>query len=166
MASSSVIVWPVAGLTYEIRGQQKRGTHKHYVYTKPSKQAIQIVKDKVKAKTNRATRHLSLTEVLVSLNRMLRGWANYFRHGVSKQTFGAIDNHAWHCITKWIFHKYSRLSWQLLRRRFCLPGSWTLAHDGIRFTGASSVKVFRYRYRGNKIPTPWTPRPAAANPGG
>jgi hypothetical protein len=104
----------------------------------------------VKAKTNRATRHLSLTEVLVSLNRMLRGWANYFRHGVSKQTFGAIDNHAWHCITKWIFHKYSRLSWQQLRRRFCLPGSWTLAHDGTKVTGASSVKVVRYRYRGSR----------------
>jgi RNA-directed DNA polymerase len=43
----------------------------------------------VKAKTNRATRHLSLSEALVS-NRMLRGWANYFRHGVSKRTFGAI----------------------------------------------------------------------------
>ena len=153
-------------LSFNIRRQQKRGTQKHYVYTKPSKKAIQVIKDKVKAKTNRATRHLSLTEVLVSLNRMLRGWANYFRHGVSKQTFGAIDNHAWHCITKWIFHKYSRLSWQQLRRRFCLPGSWTLAHEGTRFTGASSVKVFRYRYRGNKIPTPWTPRPAAAIPGG
>jgi len=153
-------------LSFNIRRQRKRGTQKHYVYTKPSKKAVQVVKDKVKAKTNRATRHLSLTEVLVSLNRMLRGWANYFRHGVSKQTFGVIDNHAWHCITKWIFHKHSRLSWQQLRRRFCLPGSWKLAHDGIRFTGASSVKVVRYRYRGNKIPTPWTPRPAAATPGG
>jgi RNA-directed DNA polymerase len=120
----------------------------------------------VKAKTNRATRHLSLTEVLISLNRMLRGWANYFRHGVSKQTFGVIDNHAWQCITKWIFHKYSRLSWQQLRRRFCLPGSWSLAHEGIRFTDASSVKVFRYRYRGSKIPTPWTPRTVTANPSG
>ncbi|WP_344210439.1 hypothetical protein [Kribbella sancticallisti] len=83
---------------------------------------------------------------------------------MSRQTFGAIDNHAWRCITKWIFHKYSRLSWQQLRGRFCLPGSWTLAHEGTRFTGASSVKVFRYG--GNKIPTPWTPRPAAAIPGG
>jgi RNA-directed DNA polymerase len=30
------------------------------------------------------------------------------------------------------------------------------------FTGASSVAVTRYRYRGSTIPTPWTPRPGAA----
>jgi hypothetical protein len=35
-------------------------------------------------------------------------------------------------------------------------------HNEVVFTGASSVAVTRYRYRGNTIPTPWTPNPAAA----
>ena len=99
------------------------------------------------------------------LNRLLRGWANYFRHGVSKAVFAAIDHHAWHRIVGWIFHKHSRLSWRELRRRFCRPGSWKLVCDAVEFTGASSVKVTRYRYRGSNIPTPWTPRPAAADNG-
>jgi len=30
------------------------------------------------------------------------------------------------------------------------------------FTGASSVNVIRYRYRGSTIKSPWTPTPAAA----
>ena len=30
-------------------------------------------------------------------------------------------------------------------------------HNGVVFTGASSVTVTRYRYRGANIPTPWTP---------
>jgi len=30
------------------------------------------------------------------------------------------------------------------------------------FTGASSVAVTRYRYRGSTITTPWNPTPAAA----
>jgi hypothetical protein len=34
---------------------RKRGTSRHYVYTKPSKKAIQAVKDKVTAKTYRST---------------------------------------------------------------------------------------------------------------
>jgi len=34
------------------------------------------------------------------------------------------------------------------------------------FTGASSLKVTRYRYRGSNIPTPWTPEPSAAANGG
>ncbi|MFB8037841.1 group II intron maturase-specific domain-containing protein [Streptomyces sp. NPDC056004] len=107
-----------------------------------------------------------MDELLASLNRTLRGWANYFRHGVSKAVFSTIDDHAWHRIVRWIFHKHSRLSWRELRRRFCRPGSWKLICDGVEFTGASSVKVIRYRYRGSNIPTPWTPRPAAANTGG
>ena len=42
-----------------------------------------------------------------------------------------------------------------------------LAQDnGVAFTGASSVPVERYRYRGNDIPTPWTPKPADAAAGG
>ena len=40
-----------------------------------------------------------------------------------------------------------------LRRRFCDQG-WRIARNGVIFTGASSVAVTRYRYRGSRIPTP------------
>ena len=52
-----------------------------------------------------------------------------------------------------------------LRRRFGDQG-WRFAWNGVELTGASSVAVTRYRYRGSTIPTPWTPEPAAADPGG
>ncbi|MFI6836361.1 group II intron reverse transcriptase/maturase [Nonomuraea africana] len=153
-------------LSFHIRRMRKRGTNKRYVYTMPSKKAIQSIKDKVKAKTYRSTRNMSLAELLVDLNRTLRRWANYFRHGVSKDVFTTIDSLAWGRIANWIFRKHSRLSRQEMRRRFCLPGTWKIAHDGIEFTGAASVAVTRYRYRGAKIPTPWTPTPAAAQASG
>src|SRR5262249_8720406 len=155
-------------LGQHIRRQRKRGTQKHYVYTKPSKKAIQAIKDKVKAKTYRSTRHMALDELLSSLNRTLAGWANHFRHGVSKDVFNAVDSHAWGRIMRWIRAKYKgkrrRLGLKELRRRFCDQG-WRFAHNGVVFTGASSVAVTRYRYRGSKIPTPWTPTPAAATDG-
>jgi RNA-directed DNA polymerase len=148
-------------LGFDIRRQRKRGTAKHYVYTRPSRKAIQAIKDKVKARTYRSTLHTSLDEVITSLNQALRGWANYFRHGVSKAVFSHVDEHAWRRLTGWIHRKYSRISWKQLRRRFCLPGSWKIAHGGAVFTGASSVPVTRYRYRGTTIPAPWTTQPAA-----
>jgi RNA-directed DNA polymerase len=149
-------------LGFHIRRQRKRGTEKSVVYTTPSRKAVQTIKDKVKAKTNRSTLHMDVGELLASLNRTLRGWANYFRHGVSKAIFGSIDNHAWSRITRWIFRKHARLSWRQLRLRFCRPGSWRISHNGVGFTGASNVAVSRYRYRGSKIPTPWAPEPAGA----
>jgi RNA-directed DNA polymerase len=153
-----------------IRRQRKRGTQRFYVYTKPSRKAIQTVKDKVKTKTHRSTRHMELDEVLLSLNRMLAGWANHFRYGVSKDVFHAVDSHTWSRLMRWIRAKYKgrhQLGMKELRRRFCDKG-WRFAHNGVVFTGASSVAVTRYRYRGSKIPTPWasnSPNPAVATNG-
>jgi RNA-directed DNA polymerase len=83
---------------------------------------------------------------------------------VSKDVFSAVDNHAWGRLMRWIRAKYAgknRLGMKELRRRFCDVG-WRIAHNGVVFTGASSVTITRYRYRGSRIPTPWTPDPAAA----
>ena len=152
-------------LGHLIRRQRKRGTQKHYVYTKPSKKAIASIKDKVKARTYRSTRHMDLDEMITRLNRSLAGWANYFRYGVSKAVFSSVDHHAWGRLMRWIRAKHAgrhRLGMKELRRRFCDQG-WRFAHNGAVFTGASSVTVKRYRYRGSNIPTPWTPKPAAAS---
>ncbi|HYS27918.1 MAG TPA: reverse transcriptase domain-containing protein, partial [Candidatus Limnocylindria bacterium] len=151
-------------LGFDIRRMRKRGTRKHYVYTTPSRKAIQAIKDKVKARTYRSTRHMDLDELITSLNRSLAGWANYFRHGVSKAVFSTIDSFTWLRLMRWIRRKYEgkhRLGMKALRNRFCDKG-WRFAWKGAVFTGASSVTVNRYRYRGSNIPTPWTPRPAAA----
>jgi RNA-directed DNA polymerase len=151
-------------LGFDIRRMRKRGTSKHYVYTTPSKKAVQSIKDKVRVKTYRSTRYQDLGELITALNRSLAGWANYFRHGVSKATFSAVDSFVWGRLMRWIRAKHAGktgLSMKELRRRFCDQG-WRFACNGACFTGASSVAVTRYRYRGSTIPTPWTIKPAAA----
>ena len=148
-------------LGFRIRRMRKRGTDKSYVYTVPSKKAIASIKDKIRTRTSRSTLHMSLADLLAGLGRTLRGWANYFRHGVSKAVFNAIDSYAWEKIAKWIRRKHNRVGWPELRRRFCDKG-WRFASEGVIFTGASSVAVNRYRYRGSNIATPWTPKPTAA----
>jgi len=153
-------------LNFTIRRMRKRGTSKHYVYTVPSKKAIQAVKDKVSAKTYRSTRNMEPEVLIQGINRTLTGWANYYRHGVSSAVFSAIDHHAWQRIMRWLRHKYkqgrSGIGMPEMRRRFCVRGTWRFACNGVEFTGASSVPVTRYRYRGSKIPTPWTPQPVPA----
>jgi RNA-directed DNA polymerase len=152
-------------LGFTIRRMRKRGTSEHYVYTVPSRKAIQAVKDKIAAKTYRSTLQWTFEALLQSVNRILAGWANYFRHGVSKAVFSAIDHYAWNRIMRWLRRKHHgrhKLGMPELRRRFCVPGSWTFAAPGARFTGAATVPVTRYRYRGTRIPGPWTPQPAKA----
>ncbi len=143
-------------LGFHIRRMRRRGSNKWFVYTLPSKKAIASIKGRVKTMTYRSTLHHEPGYLLEYLGRVLRGWANYFRHGVSKATFSAIDSYTWERVTRWLREKH-RIGWPELRRRFCLPGTWRLTADGIRFKGAASVSVIRYRYRGYRIPTPWTP---------
>ena len=114
-------------LGFTIRRMRKRGTAKQYVYTVPSKKAIQAVKDKISAKTYRSTRHLDPGVLIQSINRTLAGWANYFRHGVSKDVFSAVDAHAWARIMRWLRHKCSHLGMPVLRRRFCARETWQFA---------------------------------------
>jgi len=147
-------------LGFNIRRMRKRGSHKSYVYTRPSTKAIASIKARVRTMTYRNTLHQDPGYLMGYLGRVLRGWANYFRHGVSKAIFNAIDSYTWERITNWLRKKH-RIGWPELRRRYCLPGTWRLTHDGERFRGAASVTVIRYRYRGYQIPTPWTPKPAA-----
>jgi RNA-directed DNA polymerase len=75
---------------------------------------------------------------------------------VSSSVFSTVDYHAWLRTGTWIGRKHGRrLPWREVQRRFCDQG-WRFTHNGVAFHGASSVAVTRYRYRGARIPTPWT----------
>ncbi len=149
-------------LGFNIRRMRKRGTSKHYVYTRPSRKAIQAVKDKVAVKTYRAARNQDLAALLQGVNETLAGWAGYFRHGVSSRAFRTVDAYAWNRIMRWLRRKHqgrAEPTMPAIRRRFRAPGTWIFQSGGTRLTGASAVHVTRYRYRGTRIPTPWTPQP-------
>ena len=95
----------------------------------------------------------TLEALLYRLNLILRGWTNYFRHAASKKTFSYLDDIAWHRVAIWLRHKDPHRNWKWLRRRY-LPGWWPTEGEHALFdTGA--VEVTRYRYRANRIPSPW-----------
>jgi RNA-directed DNA polymerase len=55
----------------------------------PRKKSLQKLKDTIRAKTHRANGH-SLTEIIVNVNRTLRGWFGYYQH-CGRPTFRAVD---------------------------------------------------------------------------
>jgi RNA-directed DNA polymerase len=114
---------------------------------------------RVRTLTRRANSR-TLSDLLHRLNRVLRGWATYFRHGVSKQTFSYLGQFAWQRVVGWLRKRHPGISWARLRRHF-LPG-WRPTQEGISLFNPATVTVTRYRYRGNKIPLPWTATTTAA----
>ena len=114
---------------------------------------------KVKAIAKQGTDQ-PLSLVLRQLNAALHGWAVYFRHGCSKQTFNYLNHYTWLRVSRWLRRKHHRANWKTIRRRYLmLSGNRLVPHDtGIELFNPASVPVTRYRYRGTKIPNPWTER--------
>jgi len=142
-------------LGFRIQRQTKRGSHKRFVYTWPTKKAVASIKAKVKALTRQGTNQ-PLSVLLRRLNGALRGWTNYFRHGVSKATFGYVSHYTWHRVFGWLRRKHRRANWKWLRRHYYLTNRWTPEQDGVELFDCAAVPVTRYRFRGAKIPTPWS----------
>ncbi len=140
-------------LGYRIQRHRKRGTAKQFVYTYPSKASLGKVMATVKALC-RQGRNEPLSELLRRLNPVLRGWTNYFRHGVSKATFGYLRAYTWARVVNWLRHKHPHANWKWLRRRY-LPKWWPTEGDTTMFD-PGAVAITYARYRGQRIDTtPW-----------
>jgi RNA-directed DNA polymerase len=89
-------------LGYRIQRRSWRGQPgKRVIYTYPSKKALAAVMEKVRTITRRG-KHRTLADLLRLLNRVLRGWCNYFRVGVSAQTFRYLDHYTWWRVVGWV----------------------------------------------------------------
>jgi len=142
-------------LGFRIQWKRKRGTSKWYVYTFIADRPIRSLKAKIRALTNRRSQQ-DLRYVLIRLNQIMRGWANYFKHAVCKHTLGNLANFAWWRVIRWL-RTLHRWRWKDVRRAFTTPeGRWKpVTADGIELFNLNAVPITRYRYRGNTIPSPW-----------
>ena len=142
-------------LGFRIQWKRKRGTGKWYAYTFIADRPIRSVKAKIRALTRRTSQG-HLRHVLIRLNQITHGWANYFRHAVAKDTFDMLSQFTWERVVRMV-QKRHRWTWTEVRRWLTTPtGRWRMpSADGIELFKMANVSVVRYRYRGNTILNPW-----------
>jgi RNA-directed DNA polymerase len=145
---------------FRIQWKRKRGTAKWYVYTFIADRPIRSVKAKIRALTRRLSQQ-NPTYVLIRLNQIMRGWANYFKHAVCKHTLSNLAAFAWWRVVRWLRTRH-RWRWTDVRRAFTTPdGRWKPITVGeVELFNMATVPVTRYRYRGGKIPSKWVLNPA------
>jgi len=84
---------------------------------KPAKKSVKSLLDKVREIVH--SNLTSKTEHLISqLNPVLRGWTNYFRHYVSKETFSYIDHQLFLILGRWIKRRHPNKSWKWRFHRY------------------------------------------------
>ena len=108
---------------------------------KPSKKNIKAVLEKIRdvIKTRKGG---SAGELINSLNPIIRGWANYHQHAVSKQIFTYVDTQIFNSIWQWCGRRHSNKGSRWIKEKYFASfgnRSWVFSapykhHDGERKT--------------------------------
>jgi RNA-directed DNA polymerase len=84
---------------------------------KPSKASIRSIKRNI---ADIITQHLSVsaTRLIVLLNPVIRGWANYFKHIASKQVFDAVQDYLWKRIWHWACRRHPKKTGRWVKKKY------------------------------------------------
>jgi RNA-directed DNA polymerase len=83
-------------------------TGRAYVGTVPSKKRVQRICEAISEETRRSTTQLDRGTVVVTLNRMMIGWANYFCLGPVSKAYRAVERHARKRLRQWLCAKHHK----------------------------------------------------------
>jgi len=81
-------------------------------YMWPSQKAMKAVREKIRQITTRKRLSNPLEEVIKYLNRVIRGWRNYFRIGNSSRQLQGLDYYIEHRRRRWVNANKGKRHWQ------------------------------------------------------
>ena len=95
------------------RYRGKNGRVKNII--KPSKNAISKLKAKLRSEW-KSLKNISVSIITRKLNPIIRGWANYYRHVVSKEVFTKVDHFMFQRQVKYVNQRHPNKPWK--RKRY------------------------------------------------
>ncbi|MEJ6533091.1 group II intron reverse transcriptase/maturase [Pseudoalteromonas lipolytica] len=116
---------------FDFLGQNLR-KYKGKLLIKPSRKNLRTFLHKVRDLIN-GNKTVTAGLLIYMLNPVLRGWANYHRHIVAKETFNYVDYRVWKMLWKWCRrrHKNRRFHWvkakyfkTVGKRNWVFSGEW------------------------------------------
>jgi RNA-directed DNA polymerase len=101
---------------FDFLGQNVRKYHGKLLI-KPSKANVAAFLQKIRATIKRMSS--TKQEALIGiLNPMIRGWANYHQHVVSKATFARVDCEIWRALWRWALRRHQKKRRRWTKERY------------------------------------------------
>jgi RNA-directed DNA polymerase len=101
---------------FDFLGQNLR-KYKGKLLIKPARKSVKALLRKVRGVV-KANAQATAGHLIVQLNPILRGWANYHCHGVSKATFGMVAYRISDIIWRWAVRRHPRKSKTWLKQKY------------------------------------------------
>jgi RNA-directed DNA polymerase len=101
---------------FDFLGQNIR-KYKGKLLIQPSKQSVKEFLTKVRA-IIAENQHTSAAHLIRQLNPVIRGWANYHRHVVSKKIFQKVDHVIFQALWRWAKRRHGRKSAHWIRHKY------------------------------------------------
>jgi hypothetical protein len=95
-------------------------------------------------------------QIIFHLNPILRGFANYYRGGVSKEVFNYVDHRVWQYLWRWAKRRHPRKSTKWIKDKYFHQigiGKWVFAHKSkdrrdnpfwLKLYGVASTPIVRH----------------------
>lgn len=87
---------------------EQRRIRRYYLHRWPSQRSMKRVRAKIRRLTGRARCHADIRDVIVDVNRVLRGWGNYFRTGNAARKFNQLDWYVVGRLRRLLVKRYGR----------------------------------------------------------
>jgi RNA-directed DNA polymerase len=102
---------------FDFLGQNVRKYPNGKLLIKPAKPKVKAFLNKIRTliKSNSS---IGAGNLIVKLNPLIRGWANYHRHVVSKKTFSKLNHAIFRAIWQWVKRRHSKKHWRWRKKRY------------------------------------------------
>ena len=101
---------------FDFLGQNVR-KYNGVLLIRPSKKNVKACLEKVR-KVVKANQSLSAGKLVLLLNPIIRGWAQYHRHVASKSTFSFVDHAIFEVLWRWAKRRHPRKGRKWIRRKY------------------------------------------------
>jgi RNA-directed DNA polymerase len=93
-------------LGFELSERISVRTGNRYIHSQPSKKSRLKFRDKIREELNHWTQWRDTDEMVRRVNRITRGWGNYFHYGTSVPVFSSTNNWLYQRVRVWLDKKH------------------------------------------------------------
>jgi len=104
---------------FDFLGQNVR-KYKGKLFIKPSKKNVTAFLTKIR-EIIQENKQATAGHLILQLNPVIRGWANYHRHVVSKETFNDVDSAIFETLWRWARRRHPNKGKKWVKEKYFLP---------------------------------------------